>query len=149
MSRYFEIVNDNHRKNDGEIILPTRATKSSIAYDFYSPVAVTIPPMQSVMIWTDIKAKFNDDEALLINVRSSMGKHPVMIANTQGWIESDYYSNADNDGNIGIRLLNLGTELYIIKRGDRIAQGMFIKYLTADNGNTDVQRTGGFGSSGK
>ena len=148
MSRYFEVVSDKHRKNVGEITLPTRATKSSIAYDFYCPINITINPMQSVMIWTDIKAKFNDDEALLINVRSSMGKHPVMIANTQGWIESDYYSNSDNDGNIGIRLFNLGTEPYIIKRGDRIAQGMFIKYLTADNGNTDVQRTGGFGSSG-
>ena len=148
MSRYFEVVSDKHRKNVGEITLPTRATKSSIAYDFYCPINITIKPMQSVMIWTDVKAHFNADEALLINVRSSMGKHPVMIANTQGWIESDYYSNSDNDGNIGIRLFNLGTEPYIIKRGDRIAQGMFIKYLTADNGNTDVQRTGGFGSSG-
>ena len=149
MSRYFEVVSDTYRKTIGDVALPTRVTKSSIAYDFYSPINITIKPMQSVMIWTDIKAHFNDDEALLINVRSSMGKHPVMIANTQGWIESDYYSNADNDGNIGIRLLNLGTEPYIIKRGDRIAQGMFIKYLTADNGNTGVQRTGGFGSSGK
>lgn len=149
MNRYFELVKDKYRKSTGEVILPKRATKSSVAYDFYSPIDITIPPMTSVMIWTDIKAKFNENEALLINIRSSMGKHPVMIANTQGWIESDYYSNADNDGNIGIRLLNLGTEPYIIKRGDRIAQGMFIKYLTADNGNTDTERSGGFGSSGK
>ena len=87
MNRYFEVVSDKFRKNKGKIILPTRATKSSIAYDFYSPVTITISPMQSVMIWTDIKAKFNTDEALLINVRSSMGKHPIMIANTQGWID--------------------------------------------------------------
>ena len=149
MSRYFEVVSDKYRKNKGEITLPTRATKSSIAYDFYSPVTITIPPMQSVMIWTDVKAHFNEDEALLLNVRSSMGKHPVMIANTQGWIESDYYSNPDNDGNIGIRLFNLGNEPYVVRVGDRIAQGMFIKYLTADNGNTDIERVGGFGSSGK
>ena len=149
MNRYFEVVSDKFHKNKSKIILPTRATKSSIAYDFYSPVTITIPPMQSVMIWTDIKAKFNTDEALLINVRSSMGKYPIMIANTQGWIESDYYSNPDNDGNIGIRLFNLGTEPYVIKIGDRIAQGMFIKYLEADNGNTDTERQGGFGSSGK
>lgn len=149
MERYFEIVNDTYRKTDTNITLPTRATKSSIAYDFYSPIDTVINPMQSVMIWTDVKAKFNADEALLINVRSSMGKHPIMIANTQGWIESDYYSNPDNDGNIGIRLFNLGTEPYEIKIGDRIAQGMFIKYLEADNGNTEQERTGGFGSSGK
>ena len=149
MNRYFEVVSDKYRKNKGEITLPTRATKSSIAYDFYSPVAVTIPPMQSVMIWTDVKAHFNEDEALLLNVRSSMGKHPVMIANTQGWIESDYCNNPDNDGNIGIRLFNLGTEPYVVRLGDRIAQGMFIKYLVADNGNTANTRQGGFGSSGK
>ena len=149
MSRRFEVVSKTYRKTTGEIILPTRATKCSVAYDFYSSVTVTIPPMQSVMIWTDVKAEFNTDEALLINVRSSMGKHPVMIANTQGWIESDYYSNPDNDGNIGIRLFNLGNEPYVVRVGDRIAQGMFVKYLTADNGNTDTERLGGFGSSGK
>ena len=149
MNRYFEVVRDKFRKTNGEITLPTRATKSSIAYDFYSPVTITIPPMQSVMIWTDVKAHFNEDEALLLNVRSSMGKHPVMIANTQGWIESDYYNNPDNDGNIGCRLFNLSTEPYVINVGDRIMQGMFIKYLVADNGNTDNTRQGGFGSSGK
>lgn len=149
MNRYFEVVKDKYRKSTGEVILPKRATKSSIAYDFYSPVAITIPPMQSVMIWTDVKAHFNEDEALLINVRSSMGKHPIMIANTQGWIESDYCNNPDNDGNIGIRLFNLGNTSYIVKSGDRIAQGMFVKYLVADNGNTDCVRKSGFGSSGK
>lgn len=149
MNRYFEIVDKIYRKTTANIKLPTRATKRSIAYDFYSPIDIIIEPMKSAMIWTDVKAKFNADEALLINVRSSMGKQPIMIANTQGWIESDYYSNLDNDGNIGIRLFNLGTEPYVIKAGDRIAQGMFIKYLTADNGNTDTERTGGFGSSGK
>ena len=149
MSRYFELVKDKYRKSTGEVILPKRATKSSVAYDFYSPIDITIPPMTSVMIWTDIKSKFNENEALLINIRSSMGKQPVMIANTQGWIDSDYYSNPDNDGNIGIRLFNLGNTSYIVKSGDRIAQGMFVKYLVADNGNTDCVRKSGFGSSGR
>ena len=149
MNRYFKVVTNSYRKTAGDITLPTRATKSSIAYDFYAPIDTIVLPMQSVMIWTDVKAKFNPDEALLINVRSSMGKQPIMLANTQGWIESDYYSNSDNDGNIGIILFNLGATPYEIKAGDRIAQGMFIKYLVADNGNTDVKRQGGFGSSGK
>ena len=149
MSRYFELVKDKYRKSTGEVILPKRATKSSVAYDFYAPIDITIPPMTSVMIWTDIKAKFNENEALLINIRSSMGKQPVIIANTQGWIDSDYYSNPDNDGNIGIRLFNLGNTSYIVKSGDRIAQGMFVKYLVADNGNTDCVRKSGFGSSGR
>ena len=149
MSRYFELVKDKYRKSTGEVILPKRATKSSVAYDFYSPINIAISPMQSAMIWTDVKAHFNEDEALLLNVRSSMGKQPIMIANTQGWIDSDYYSNPENDGNIGIRLFNLGNTSYVVKSGDRIAQGMFVKYLVADNGNTDCVRKSGFGSSGK
>lgn len=147
--RYFEVVNDEHRKNGGEIKLPVRATKNSIAYDFYSPVNITIQPQTSEMLWTDVKAIFNNDEALLINVRSSMGKQPIMIANTQGWIESDYANNPDNDGNIGFRLFNLGNTPYEIHVGDRIGQGMFIKYLTTDDDEATAQRMGGFGSSGK
>jgi len=77
-----------------------------------------------------------------------MGKQPIMLANTQGWVESDYYSNPDNDGNIGINLLNLGNTPYIIEKGDRIAQGMFINYLTTDDDNTTAERLGGFGSTG-
>ena len=106
-----------------------------------------IAPMQSVMIWTDVKAYFPADEVLLINVRSSMGKQPVMLANTQGWIDADYYGNPDNDGNIGLRLFNLGQSEYIIKRGDRIGQGMFVKTLRADQGDSAAKRLGGFGST--
>ena len=146
--RYFEVVSDKHRKNNVDIKLPTRATKNSIGYDFYSPIAVDIEPMHSQMIWTDVKAIFNSDEALLINVRSSMGKQPVMIANTQGWIESDYANNPDNDGNIGFRLFNLGDTIYTVRVGDRIGQGMFIKYLTTDDDNATSTRNGGFGSTG-
>ena len=146
--RHFELVSDKHRKNNVDIKLPTRATKNSIGYDFYSPIAVDIEPMHSQMIWTDVKAIFNSDEALLINVRSSMGKQPVMISNTQGWIESDYANNPDNDGNIGFRLFNLGDTIYTVHVGDRIGQGMFIKYLTTDDDNETSTRNGGFGSTG-
>lgn len=50
--------------------------------------------------------------------------------------------------NIGVFLKNIGTEDYIIKEGDRIAQAMFVPFLVADNGNTDKERVGGFGSTG-
>ena len=105
--------------------------------------------MEKQLIWTDVKAYFGHDEALLINVRSSMGKQPVMIANSQGWVECDYYGNPDNDGNLGVNLINLGTTDYVIKAGDRIAQCMFINYLVADSGNTEEERKGGFGSTNK
>lgn len=147
MARFFEVVKDEFRKNEGEIKLPTRATEHSAGYDFYSPVDVVIQPNEMVMIWTDVKAHMYYDNALLIIPRSSMGKHPIMIANTIGLIDSDYYSNESTDGNIGFRLLNLGSTPYEIKSGDRIGQGVFVKYGTVKNDNASGVRTGGFGSS--
>jgi dUTP pyrophosphatase len=147
--RYFEVVKDEFRKNEGEIKLPTRGSEHSAGYDFYSPIDITIQPNESVMIWTDIKAHMYYDNALLLIPRSSMGKQPIMIANTVGLIDSDYYSNEGNDGNIGFRLLNLGSTPYEIKVGDRIGQGVFIKYGTVKNDNTTTKRENGFGSTGK
>ena len=149
MARYFEVVKDEFRKNNGEIKLPTRASEHSAGYDFYSPVDVVIQPNESAMIWTDIKAHMYYDNALLLIPRSSMGKHPVMIANTVGLIDSDYFGNKDNDGNIGFRLLNMGNTPYEIKEGDRIGQGVFIKYGIVKDDKTTAKRDGGYGSSGK
>ena len=147
MSRFFEVVRDDCRKNSGDIKLPTRATEYSAGYDFFSPIDITIEPQESVMIWSDIKAHMYYDNALIIIPRSSMGKQPIMIANTVGLIDNDYYGNEDNDGNIGFRLLNLGKTPYEIKAGDRIGQGIFIKYGTVKNDNTISKRSGGFGST--
>jgi dUTP pyrophosphatase len=147
MARFFEVVKDECRKTNGEIKLPTRATEHSAGYDFYSPVDVTIQPNESVLIFTDVKAHMYYDNVLLLFVRSSMGKHPVVIANGTGVIDVDYYGNPDNDGNIGFRLLNLGSTPYEIKVGDRIGQGVFIKYGTVKEDNASGTRQGGFGST--
>lgn len=148
--RKFEIVKDEMRKNPNEEIkLPKRGTINSMAYDFYSPVGITIPPHESRFFWTDVKVIMGKDEGLLINVRSSMGKYPIMLANTQGWIDSDYYSNPSNDGNIGINLFNLSDKPFIISKGDRIAQGMFVKFYITDDDETKEKRIGGFGSTNK
>lgn len=146
--RGFEVVADEFRKHEGEIKLPQKGTKTAMAYDFYSPIDLVIEPNQIGKIWTDVKAYMKDDEGLIINVRSSQGGK-VMLANTSGWIDSDYYSNKGNDGNIGIFLKNIGDEPYVIKKGDKIAQGMFINFLLSDNGNSDEERVGGFGSTNK
>lgn len=147
MARFFEVVKDEFRKTEGEIKLPTRASEHSAGYDFYSPVDVTIQPNESVLVWTDVKAHMYYDNVLLIFVRSSMGKHPVIIANGTGIIDSDYYGNESTNGNIGFRLLNLGDKPYEIKVGDRIGQGVFVKYGTVKDDKASGERTGGFGSS--
>lgn len=147
--RGFEVVIDDCRRHPNKVIkLPTKSTKYAAAYDIYSPVDLVIEPGEKKSFYTDVKAYCRKNEAIIINVRSSMGRHPIMLANTQGWIDSDYYGNVVNDGNISINLNNIGSEPFTIKTGERIAQAMFTSYLTADLGNSDIERIGGLGSTG-
>ena len=146
--RGFEVVIDSKRKTDGEITLPTRGSSTAMAYDFYANDDYVVVPNSIAKVWTDVKAYMQENECLILNTRSSMGGK-WMLANTQGWIDQDYYSNESNDGNIGIFLKNISDEIQIINKGDRIGQGAFFNFLVADNGNTDSIRIGGFGSSGK
>lgn len=145
-TRGFEIIKEDMRRTSGEVKLPTRSTEKAMAYDFYANCAYTIRPNEIAKIWTDVKAYMQDNECLILNVRSSMGGK-FMLANTQGWIDSDYYENIDNDGNIGIFLKNISDKPINIAKGDRVAQGAFFNFLVADNGNTDNKRIGGFGST--
>ncbi len=144
--RGFEVVIEDKRKTMGEVALPTRGSSTAMAYDFYANETYSVMPNEIVKVWTDVKAYMQKNECLIINVRSSMGGK-FMLANTSGWIDSDYYSNESNDGNIGIFLKNISNEAQTISKGDRIAQGAFFNFLVADNGNTDNIRTGGFGST--
>ena len=110
-----------------------------------------LQPKQSHLFWTDVKSYMLDDEVLSIHVRSSIGtKKDLMLKNTTGIIDSSYYENVSNDGNIGICLVNMGDKIQKIEKGERIAQGIFTKYLITDNDIClKLERTGGFGSSGK
>lgn len=176
--RGFEEVSPEYKTypEDVEIKLPVKATKSSVGYDWYSPVDIDVPPQKTVKIMTDIKAYMRDGEALILAPRSSIGiKHDLMVANTIGIGESDFYENTDNDGNYCIALRNLRPEMKLlgfrkkhdisayempiikdmreentvhIKAGDRIIQGFFVKTLPADSGDSDAIREGGVGSTG-
>lgn len=151
--RGFELVSDQHRKHPGcNILIPQRGTAKSAGYDLCTPVDIVIPARgQSGVIFTDIKAYMEADEVLVTHVRSSIGmKRGLVLANTTGIIDSDYYSNPDNDGNIGFMLRNLTDEEVIIKAGERVIQGIFIKYLISDHDQPkSEERLGGVGSTGK
>ena len=149
--RGFECVAEEMRKGTNEYVLPTRGTSKSAGYDLASPIDVIIEPHSSVLIWTNIKAFMAEDELLEVYVRSSIGiKKGLMLKNTVGIIDSDYYSNESNDGNIGLNLHNMTDEAVVIQKGERICQGIFKKYLIADNDTfLKEKRTGGIGSSGK
>lgn len=132
-------------------IIPTRSDKGSAGYDFYTTQEIKIKPKETVLFKTNIKAEMLPDEVLLLYIRSSVGiKKHIVLSNNTGVIDSTYYNNPDNEGNIMCALYNYGDEEQIISAGDRVMQGVFMKYLTADNDNViNKSRTGGIGSSGK
>lgn len=108
------------------------------------------PRSVSAIIPTNVKASMPDDEVLMLYIRSSIGiKHHVTLANGTGIIDADYFSNPDNDGNIGICLQNNSDEIVSFKKGERIMQGIFVKYAVCDSDDTNEVRKGGFGSTGK
>ncbi|MGL4452871.1 MAG: hypothetical protein ACRCTZ_17040 [Sarcina sp.] len=146
--RGFEPVKD---AIEGEYFLPVRADKRSAGYDFSSTIDVEIQPHSQVLIWTNIKSYMLEDEVLKLYVRSSIGiKKHLTLANVVGIIDSSYYSNPSNDGNIGICLRNDTDNVVSIEKGERIAQGVFVKYLVADEDNCLKEtRDGGIGSSNK
>lgn len=122
---------------------PTRATKGSAGYDIRSTIGVTLDPGKSVVIPTGLKVHMNPDEVLLIYVRSSVGiKRHLMLSNGTGVIDSDYHDE------IMLPLTNYGNEPVSIEDGERVAQGVFVKYLTTDDDETDGERKGGMGSTG-
>lgn len=149
--RKFEIVAENYIKyGEKDIKMPYRATMTSAGYDLFSPIDIVVKPNAVELIWTNVKATFNSDEVLMLFVTSKMGKNRVMIANGTGIIESDYYSNESNDGNLGIMLYNFGDTDYVVKKHDKIGQGIFLKFLKVDDEKAPTnKRVGGFGSTVK
>lgn len=133
------------------IILPTRGDAGSAGYDIYAPVDFKIDPRNEYLLWTNVKAYMGNGEVLQIFPRSSVAvKRGVTIKNTVGIIDSSYYSNDMNDGNIGLCLMNNTGTTVEFKAGERIAQGIFIPFLIADDDELMAStRNGGFGSTGK
>lgn len=149
--RKFEIVSEKHLMyGENEVKFPFRATKNSAGYDFFSPIETVIEPNKTQLIWTNVKAQLNPNEVLMLFVTSKMGKNGLMLANGTGIIDSDYYSNQSNDGNLGFLLYNFGSSAYVIKKGDKIGQGVITNFLTvSDEKEVNETRVGGFGSTAK
>ena len=127
--------------------LPKRSTKHSAGYDIFSTEDFELPPKATYMLKTGVKAQMETNEVLLLNVRSSMGKKHIMLANTQGWVDSDYYNNEDNEGEIGLLFYNYGEETWKVQKGDKVAQAMFVKFLTTDDDTVEQTRKSGWGST--
>lgn len=138
-------------KEYNEYNLPSRSTKYSAGYDFMALTNFTIKPNEIKLIPTGIKADMNEDEVLMIYIRSSLGfKFNLRMCNQTGIIDKDYYNNQDNEGHIFVKIQNEGDKPKEFKQGENIVQGIFTKYLTVDNEQEiEKERTGGFGSTNK
>ena len=149
--RGFEIAKGFENK---EINLPIRKTKYSAGYDIEAAEDCIIPSFKlgqaPTLIKTGLKAYMPDDEYLMLCNRSSNPKKKgLILANSIGIVDSDYYENPDNDGHIMFAFFNVKAEDTIIKKGDVIGQAIFQKYLIVDNDNAEGDRIGGFGSTSK
>lgn len=137
--------------NKAGLVLPQRKTSYSAGYDLAAAEDTLIEPRKVTLIPTGVKAYMQQDEYLGIHIRSSLAvKHQLSLINAQGIIDADYYNNESNEGHILIAVLNSSNSPFAVNKGDRIAQGIFYKYLLADDDTTAVNvRTGGIGSTGK
>lgn len=148
--RGFEIAKGFEDKN---INLPKRSTKNAAAYDVEAAEDVTIPPythgIKPTLIPTGLKAYCGDDEWYMLANRSGGPKKGFVMANSIGIVDADYYGNESNDGHFMFQYFNFGTEPLEVKKGDRIGQVIFMKYLITDDDAAEGVRTGGFGSTGK
>jgi dUTP pyrophosphatase len=136
------------------INLPVRKTKYSAGYDVEAAEDCTIPSFKKgqkpTLVKTGIKAYMEDDEMLLLYNRSSNpGKKGLILANSVGVIDKDYYENPDNDGHIMFAFFNIKEEDIVIKKGDVIGQAIFQKFYVTDDDVASGERVGGFGSTSK
>lgn len=91
-----------------------------------------------------------DDEMLCLYNRSSNPKKKgLILANSVGIVDKDYYGNDDNDGHIMFAFYNINPTDTVIKKGDCIGQAIFEKFLISDDDAAEGTRVGGFGSTNK
>lgn len=123
--------------------LPKRATSGSAGYDIVAPRDIVVPFASVVKVKTGVRVYMPSDEVLKIYPRSSMAiKRGVTLLNDVAVIDSDFKDE------IVLALHNNSMGAVTIKKGEKIAQGIFQKYLTCGD-KPSVVRNGGIGSTGK
>ena len=145
--RRFEVVS---RCKNMNVELPKRKTKKSAGYDFFAVEDFTLYPNKLCIVPTGVKAYMEDDEVLYLHIRSSVAfKRGVRMLNSIGVIDADFVDNPDNEGEISLGLLSHNDDIVHIQKGERIAQGVFHKFLITDDDNAEGKRVGGIGSTDK
>lgn len=133
------------------INLPERATTNSAGYDIEAAEDTLVPAfrpgVKPTLIPTGLKAYCQTDEYYMIANRSSNPKKGLVLANGIGIIDADYYENPTNDGHFQILVFNVSDQDLLVKKGERVAQVIFQKYLLTDDDKATGKRAGGIGST--
>ena len=128
---------------EGNPVNIERATTKSAGYDLCAAKEVFVKPNSMMLVPTGVKAVMADNEFLMLAPRSSLAiKRNLILKNIIGIIDADY------DEEIFVALWNRGKQIEYINKGDRIAQGIFMNYLTTGDSPTTI-RKGGIGSTGR
>ncbi|WP_019772729.1 dUTP diphosphatase [Streptococcus sobrinus] len=144
--RGFELVSSY----DNQDLLPKRETAHAAGYDLKVAEAIQIGPGEIVLVPTGVKAYMQPGEVLYLYDRSSNPrKKGLVLINSVGVIDGDYYGNPNNEGHIFAQMQNITNKQVSLEVGDRIVQAVFAPYLVADGDQATGTRTGGFGSTGK
>ena len=133
--------------------LPAYETAGSAGMDLRAAVAedaaVTLAPGARGLIPTGLKIALEPGFEAQVRPRSGLAlKHGITCLNTPGTIDSDYR------GEVGVILVNLGQEPFVIRRGERIAQMVIARHEQAriaevESLDETARGAGGFGSTGR
>lgn len=109
---------------------------------------MTLAPMERAICPTGIRVAIPEGYEMQVRPRSGLAsKHGITLPNTPGTIDSDYR------GPLGVSLINLGTEPYTVRHGDRVAQAVVapvvqVGFAVVEDLDQTARGTGGFGSTG-
>jgi dUTP pyrophosphatase len=104
--------------------------------------------LKPTLIPTGYKCRINGNQFIQLSIRSSSPlKYWLVLANGVGIIDSDYYNNPDNEGEIFFQVINLSPFDIKINKGDIIGQAIVMNYNTLDIDVSGGLRSGGFGST--
>ena len=137
------------KKLNKDAIIPAYQTSLAAGFDLHSIEDCIIKPMERKLIKTGLAFEIEEGYEVQIRPRSGLAfKHGITVLNSPGTIDADYR------GEIMVLLINLGSEEFEIKKGERIAQAVVSPVVQAEFEEVEeLSQTkrgeGGFGSTGK
>jgi dUTP pyrophosphatase len=134
---------------DPDLPLPSYQTAGAAGFDLAASADVTVAPGAIALIPTGLVVEVPEGHFLGIFARSSTPlKRGLVVANGVGVLDSDYCGPTDE---LKIQVMNVTSEPVVVRRGDRIAQGIVMPFvrvtIEAGSGAASPSR-GGFGSTG-